>query len=283
MFGFRKKIGLATASPISAIRPAAIFMHLFKAGGTSVHLGVAASLKASDICPDRAEDFAWPLIALETRTARFLPYRFVSGHFDIRRARLLKEAGYSAFTQLREPLARIASVYNFLRAHSKERHPRLRELTPFSRLIFAAQEMPIDRFFQSDICRQSMSLNNLYVHALATPDIGLTTALADDEIGRLKFKALDHLALFDRVGFLDTQLQLVNAIRKSLALRDVTSITAMKQTRDEMTWHEWMEPVEIISGDTLKPYVADLISSDQFVYDAAREKFYANDQLQAVS
>lgn len=283
MFGFMKKTISANTPRTSKPRPAAIFMHLFKAGGTSVHHAIAASLPESEICPVRQEDFAWPLDALQTRTAEFLPYRYVSGHFDIRRIRLLKEAGYSSFTQLREPLARIASVYNFLRAHSAERHPKLRELTPFSSLIFAAKEMPIDRFFGSEICRRSISLNNHYVHALATPDDGLGTTLPDDGIARLKFKALDNLASFNGVGFLDTQRQLVNAIRKSLALPDVTSVAAMKQTSDEMTWHEWMEPIEIISGDTLKPYVADLISGDQFVYDAAREKFSALHQLQTVS
>lgn len=283
MFGFMKKTSSANTPRTSKPRPAAIFMHLFKAGGTSVHHAIAASLPESEICPVRQEDFAWPLDALQTRTAEFLPYRYVSGHFDIRRIRLLKEAGYSSFTQLREPLARIASVYNFLRAHSAERHPKLRELTPFSSLIFAAKEMPIDRFFGSEICRRSISLNNLYVHALATPDAGLAGALPDAEIGHKKFQAVDQLVLFDRVGFLENQLQLVNAVRKSLALPDVTGVVTMKQTRDEMTWHEWMEPIEIISGDTLKPYVADLISGDQFVYDAAREKFSAHHQLQTVS
>ncbi|MFM8701570.1 MAG: hypothetical protein ACKOC1_09265 [Hyphomicrobiales bacterium] len=280
MFGFKKKTSSGNTPRTSKPHRAAIFMHLFKVGGTSVHHAIATSLTESGICPVRQEDFAWSLMALRVRSHQFLPYRFVSGHFDIRRTRLLKEAGYGSFTQLREPLARIASVYNFLRAHSAERHPKLRELTPFSRLIFAAKEMPIDRFFGSEICRQSISLNNHYVHALATPDDGLGMALRDDEIERLKFKALDNLAVFDGVGFLDTQRQLVNALRKSLALPNVTSVAAMKQTSDEMTWHEWMEPVAIISGHTLKPYVADLISGDQFVYDAARERFFANDKFQ---
>lgn len=123
MFGFKKKTYSGNAPRTSEPRPAAIFMHLFKAGGTSVHHAVAWSLPESEICPVRQEDFAWPLDALQTRTAEFLPYRYVWGHFYIRRIRMLKEAGYSSFTQLREPLVRIASVYSFLRAHTGEPHP----------------------------------------------------------------------------------------------------------------------------------------------------------------
>ena len=274
MFMFTQSKATNVTSRQSRAHPQAFFMHLFKAGGTSVHTAVAASLEENEISPVRSEDFAWSNEDLQTRTAQLLPFRFVSGHFDIRRARTLKAAGFATFTQLREPLARIASVYNFLRAHSIARHPRMQASTPFSRLIRATKEMPIDQFFRSEICRQTIALNNHYVNAFATPDSGIVKPLPEHLLNIRKVEAVENLHMFDTVGFLENQLDLVNKIRRALLLPRVANVAPMKKTEDEMAWHEWMEPVELVSSDAIKPHVTELISGDQFIYDSAKEKFF---------
>jgi hypothetical protein len=258
----------------SRAHPQAFFMHLYKAGGTSVHMAVADSLEEYEICPVREQNFALCVTNLQAETAQLLPYRFVSGHFDIWHARILKAAGFSTFTQLRDPLARIASVYNFLRAHSRARHPRMKDSTPFSRLIIAAKEMPIGQFFQSAICREALVFNNHYVNAFAAPESVIETPIPEHLLDIRKVEAVKNLDMFKTIGFLENQVHLVNKIRGSLLLPQVNKVTPIKKTADEMTWHEWMEPVELVSSQAIKPHVTELISGDQFIYERAKEKFF---------
>lgn len=85
--------------------------HFPKTGGTSLHRFLAPLFDAAEICPERIRNFD-----------RFTPeqlagYSYFSAHMDFARLQLIPGPLYT-ITVLREPKARVLSLYHFWRAHS---------------------------------------------------------------------------------------------------------------------------------------------------------------------
>ena len=238
------------------------FLHFPKTGGTTVHEAVSADLKEGEVCPIR--DIRNDLYDLLGGAAQ---YRFYSGHYDWEFVRCARARGVYLVTQFREPLARITSWYNFVRAHSVRTHPVAQRDPQFREYIMAAKRMDPSDFFRSQVCQQRVECNNVYAQMLGIrvrrrPCRGVISIAQKWDIRR-------RLRYFQYIGMIESSRETVNFIRGVLGLTLVEQVRPLKVTKDEMRWHEWMEPVELYSGSDIEKYVAPLIATDLLIYEEA--------------
>lgn len=133
-----------------------VFLHLPKTGGTTLHHHLAQLFDRQDICPERFNGLhKLPL-------GQLARYRFISGHYDLVSC-LAIPGEKKVITFLREPQARLVSLYNFLKAH----RPEVAERNGWGLALMAA-ELTIEQFFAHPEVRQHPYINN-----------GMTRALAD--------------------------------------------------------------------------------------------------------
>ena len=249
------------------------FMHFFKAGGTSAHMAMASGLPPGETCQIRA-DITMPETTVAGNILKLAPHRFVSGHFNIALARRLRdEFHFALVTQFREPTARVASAYNFLRAHSQERHPFFQSSRPsdryFAELIIAAQSMPPREFFASPVCMGSPFFNNHYLQCLSNARSPAGEMMTFDD--RLS-EAIENLGMFSAIGSIDAVEEMVNVARRWMRLPELTEIARYKVTKDEMAGHEWLQPVDYLyKADDISEFIAPLVEFDVAIHSKASE------------
>ena len=98
------------------IRPAPprlIFLHLPRTGGTSLHEALSPLFSPAECCPERFPNLEW------MPRAELLRYRFFSGHYRFDELALIPHPRFLC-TVLRDPRARILSLYRFWRRHRSE-------------------------------------------------------------------------------------------------------------------------------------------------------------------
>jgi hypothetical protein len=91
-----------------------VFVHVPRTGGTTLHSVLSAAIDRSEVCPERHN-------RLESLyAAQIANTRLFSGHYDRRSLDLIPGRNIRSVTMLREPRARIISVYKYLRAHTSD-------------------------------------------------------------------------------------------------------------------------------------------------------------------
>ena len=110
---FRQRIAAqdsrALSAPVDMDRPVTVFQHIPKAGGTSLHATLAAALD-QPLFPERRNGLGnWPAATLAQG-------RFFSGHFDSATLALIPGRAVRVVTMLRDPAARLMSLYRYLRS-----------------------------------------------------------------------------------------------------------------------------------------------------------------------
>lgn len=103
----------------AAETPRLVLLHLQKTGGTSLHALLARGFPPAAICPVRYNELD------RVPPAELARYRYFSGHYD-HDALAAIPGPKRVVTILREPRARLASLYLFWSRHSAEwvsRHP----------------------------------------------------------------------------------------------------------------------------------------------------------------
>jgi len=101
-------------SPVEWSSAQLVFIHVPKAAGTSFVRALEVNFRREEICPA----YYWAELFRIPR-ARLLRYRLIRGHFDYCVVELLRDV--RVITMLREPVARAASYYRYIR--SNEQHP----------------------------------------------------------------------------------------------------------------------------------------------------------------
>ena len=120
--------------PVELNQPRLVFMHIEKCGGTTLHAMLASQFAPELICPERYETIGdWTINELTA-------YQLFSGHFDLSYCRAIPGA-LSIVTMLREPKARLLSLYYFWKAHRP--HPE----RDAYRLITLARTQTAAEFF----------------------------------------------------------------------------------------------------------------------------------------
>lgn len=90
-----------------------VFLHIHKTGGTSLHEFLLTQFPNDRVCPERFNH-------LEEYTKEQLAgYEFFSGHFTARSIDRI-DGPKKVFTFLREPKARVLSLYYFWKSHKEE-------------------------------------------------------------------------------------------------------------------------------------------------------------------
>jgi hypothetical protein len=166
--------------------PSVSFLHFERTGGTSLAAALTDRFHPLQIAAaHRAEDIDNPKVAIEER-------KLVWGHYDLPTLRRLSPER-RIITVLREPAARILSLYYFWRSI----HPSQLDERADSR-VMEAQRLNLLDFLQSDHQSLRDSIDNIYARRLAglygsgTPD----DPLERDPDGALALarNALEHFA-----------------------------------------------------------------------------------------
>jgi hypothetical protein len=102
------------AAALDADTPRVVLLHLPKTGGTSLHHMLLPHFAPDEVCPER-----WNGLG-RIPLGEAAGYRFFSGHFDWAACQLLPGRHNRVVTMLREPRARLVSLYWFQRAHQPD-------------------------------------------------------------------------------------------------------------------------------------------------------------------
>ena len=125
---------LMRVDAVDLTRRKLVFLHIEKCGGTSLRSMLLSQVPAGRVCPERFNGLA------DWTGNELAAYDLFAGHFDLACCGVVP--GPSAvFTMLREPNARLLSLYNFWKAHRP--HPSFGERT----LVGLAQRLTAVDFF----------------------------------------------------------------------------------------------------------------------------------------
>ena len=141
---FRKAGGMRF---VELNQPRLVFLHIEKCAGTTLHAMLAPHFPGARICPERQDQLGdWTVNEL----AR---YSLFSGHFDLACCRSIP-GPLRLLTMLREPQARLLSLYYFWKSHRP--HPQ-RDLYDLLRL---ARACTAEEFFSHPAVVQHWSIRN---------------------------------------------------------------------------------------------------------------------------
>lgn len=132
-----------------------VFLHVPKTGGVSFHQLLAKGFTAKEICVAKNDAIlSYPLGALTQ-------YKFFSGHFNMQTAKLIP-GRKKIVTMLREPTARLISLYHYIRAHKPEYTDKLNK-----DIFKLASDLNLAEFFRSQIASsRSTRLDNDLIRSL---------------------------------------------------------------------------------------------------------------------
>ncbi len=120
--------------PVDLMRRKIVLVHIEKCGGTTLRTMLASQVAAGRVCPEHFNGLAdWTANELAA-------YDLFAGHFDLVCAHVVP-GPCAVVTMLREPRARLLSLYNFWKAHRP--HPSFDERT----LVGLAQRHSAAEFF----------------------------------------------------------------------------------------------------------------------------------------
>ncbi|MET1081385.1 MAG: hypothetical protein ABWY06_25570 [Pseudomonas sp.] len=207
--------------------PKVVFLHCPKTGGTTLHDLLRQAFADEQVCPERFNGLK------NMPAGQLLQYRFFSGHYDLVSCQLIP-GEKRIITFLREPVARLLSLYNFLRAH----RPEVVERNEWA-LARLAIQLDAVAFFRHPSVRMHPYLNNgmtrtlvdnlpIEVWPVVAQDLVLTdiSAKADIALKRLQemtaFGLLEHYDVSVRSIFTSLDLTVPNSIQKKMVLNDIT-------------------------------------------------------------
>ena len=187
-----------------------IFLHLPRTGGTSLHEALSPLFSPAECCPERFPNLQWM-----PRT-ELLRYRFFSGHYRFDEMALIPHPRFLC-TVLRDPRARILSLYRFLRRHRSEvveKHqlvgPKLArslDLLDFLNCRVPVVRNAIDNAIACTLAGRVYPMED--GHFALRNNAGVNTPLRPGDIATV---ACEALLAFDAVGFTETLPALHGAI-----------------------------------------------------------------------
>lgn len=240
-------------------------MHSPKTGGTTLHHLLLGRYTAEVVCPERFN-------GLKNHAAGVLAkYRFFSGHYDLASCQLIP-GEKQIVTFLREPVSRLVSLYNFLKAH----RPDVVERNNWE-LAKLASNLSADEFFSHPLVRAHPYIDNGMTRALVAslpievwPVIDASTPLPDvSEAGKQALEQLSALAAF---GVLERYEESVNLIFDSLGFERPESIESKMVLSDLIAGAGNYRTVEVAKeSPELRSIVEELVPADLELYSGAME------------
>ncbi|GAB5375083.1 MAG: hypothetical protein AcusKO_15450 [Acuticoccus sp.] len=235
-----------------------VFLHIPKCGGTSLSEVLKTNFPDKEICPHISD-------ALARRSHQELAkWRYFSGHYSKLSVDTVPGPKW-VVTLLREPKARVLSLYYFWRAHKDdyiEKHnlggPRL------------ARQMDLLSFLKSEDLAITRSIRNTMMRTLLT---SLQVTNAAGYVGRDPAfsleTALANLARFNYVAFTETMNEDVAMLTRLLGLTPADA-APRTNTFESFSERDAMEPVE---RETVTPQIEQALNRatrlDRELYERA--------------
>ena len=180
--------------------------HIPKTGGTSLHDYLQGHFPPEKTCPERFRGFD------RFKPEQLRAYDYFSAHMDYGILKRLPGPLYT-ITILREPKARILSLYYFWRSHSAETIERLNLVGPR-----AAKKMGLLEFLRSADHGIPANVNNILVRTMlgeSWTGPGGRLVLHDDEAIRV---AMRNLLTIDTVGFVEDMPALFEEVSQRMGV-----------------------------------------------------------------
>lgn len=135
----------------SEARPAVVFLHLTKTGGTTLYHYLATHFEADRICPG-------PSCQLYSfAVAELAHYDLIAGHFEFDSIRFIPRNNVRTLSLFREPCARLISLYRYFRTEMPDRS------NTSDPLVRLAHELTAEEFFESPQVRADPAVFNNYL------------------------------------------------------------------------------------------------------------------------
>lgn len=250
--------------PLEASR--LVFVHLPKCGGTSLHGLLKLWYGEEALHPERFNGL------YSYRAAQNASSLIFSGHYDFYSTSLIPGRKYY-ITVMREPIARLVSLYNFYRAHTPEYAATLDD-----DVMRAAQGLLIDDFFDSPLVRSAASVDNAMTRQLSDvpqPPI----AFVDQSFTKLAMsdlleQACKNLESFGFVAFTETLDQDLVRLMALLGMQADGPFPREQVLEDVMVNSEIMRKVarQQPSPETVKA-MEPLVAYDRLLIAKAKARF----------
>lgn len=267
---YAERVRLPRNRTLDLDRPRLVFLHVPKCGGTTLHTVLARHFDPGQICPERFNGLRG------RRLEELASYTFFSGHFDLESCQALLGRDTRVVTMLREPRARLVSLYYFLTIHRPGTEPAT------ASMISLARSMSAEAFFAHPLVRRHASIRNAMVSLFTQPHWGVRweateSQLQDDDpvltdpMGAVD-KALDALESLSGFGLLERFAPSLALISASLGL-PLTSEPA-QQVTDDMRLRDTLDYAE--RPDLTPELIAildELTEADRLFYARAEALF----------
>jgi Sulfotransferase family/Domain of unknown function (DUF4214) len=243
-----------------------VFLHLPKTGGTTLHDLLIQHFDDNVICPERFNGLR------HYAAGELARYRYFSGHFDLPTVKLIP-GQKRVITMLREPIARLISLYYFQRAHKAD----VIELNNLE-LARLANKYSMADFFRADEVRCHPAINNAMTRAFtqclegnrreAQTDLSIQYNEPPFAVALKELHALDAFGILERYDdsvaliFSSIGLPLPAKIEKKQVLDVIVeeNLGLRKIDKEQVT-------------DEIINFISDLVKVDVELYRQASEIF----------
>ncbi len=226
-----------------------VFLHHPKTGGTTLRHLLVKNFPEDKVCPERFNGLRF------LAAGELAHYRLFSGHFDLPSIRLIP-GRKKIITMLREPVARLISLYYFLRAH----RPQVIDNDGLE-LARLANKHAMAEFFQADEVRSHPTINNSLTRVLTgvidsyrwegiRPTTPLNPVVLSD--------AARELESLDGFGILDRYEDSIELMFKSLGM-PLPTVIEPRQVLDVIVNEE--AGLRRIQRERVTPEIRNIISS----------------------
>jgi hypothetical protein len=178
-----------------------VFLHVPRTGGTTLHETFSAAFQPADCCPDRFSTLD------RIPPARLARYRLFSGHYRFDQLAFIPEPRF-LLTILRDPRARILSLYRFWRRHRPEAieihdmvGPRIARARGLLDFLHSEEPIVMDAIDNTMACQIMGDARPLGGGRFGTREEGSRHSLVPAAIVA---GACEALLTFDCVGFTET-------------------------------------------------------------------------------
>ena len=246
--------------------PKVVFLHHPKSGGTTLHHILARAFAKDEICPERFNGLR------HFPAGELARYRFFSGHFDLPSVHLIPGCK-KIVTMVREPVARLISLYYFQRAHRAEVIEK--KGLELARL---ANKYAMKEFFLAPEVRAHPAINNSLTRILVDTMEGerweQNARLSATDSEQYAQLALRELSALDAFGLMERYAESTELICAALGF-DAPGTIEARQVFDVITTEEpglrriEKEPV---TGE-IRTLIEGLVQTDRQVYARARGLF----------
>lgn len=244
-----------------------VFMHSPKTGGTTLHHLLLRKYSEEVVCPERFNGLKNHAVGMLAK------YQFFSGHYDLVSCQLIP-GEKQIVTFLREPVSRLVSLYNFLKAHRPDVTARNNW-----KLAQLASDLSADEFFRHPCVIAHPYIDNGMTRALVAslpievwPVVDTNLPLPD--VSGAGKQALHQLSALTAFGVLEHYEDSVNLIFDSLGFDRPESIESKMVLSDLIAGDGNYRAVKVTEeSPKLRSIIEELVPADIELYSGAIDLF----------